>query len=101
MEEKYLKSENDDGKNREMNLERLSKQIEKNNFMLKQKCILLLFLISILWLVLGVLLFDWTFEHMSSIFLVLALILMFFLGKKENEAIKVFMKGVSYFAELA
>ena len=101
LEEKYLKSENDNGKNSEMNLERLSKQIEKNNFTLKQKCVLLLFLISILGLVLGVLLFDWTFEHMSSIFLVLALILMFFLGKKENESIKVFMKGVSYFAELA
>ena len=38
---------------------------------------------------------------MTGIFLVLALILMFLLGKKESEAVKVFMKGVSDFAEIA
>ena len=78
LEDKYLKDKNEDVKNSEMNLERISKHIDKDKFTLKQKIVLLLFLISIVGLVLGVLFFNWSFEHMGAIFLVLALILMLF-----------------------
>ena len=100
LEEKYLKGDKE-GKNGETNFERLSNLIEKEKFTIKQKIVLLLFLTSIIVLVSGVLIFSWSFEHMTGIFLVLALILMFLLGKKESEAVKVFMKGVSDFAEIA
>ena len=101
LEDKFLKEENENGNNNDMNLDRISKQIEKEQFTLKQKFVLFLFFGSIIGLVLGVLLLNWSFEHMGSIFLVLALILMFILGKKESEAVKIFMKGVSDFAEFA
>ena len=90
--EKFLKDEKEDD---------VKNQINKEKFTLKQKIVLLLFFISIIVLVLGVLLLNWSFEQMGSISLVLALILMIFLGKKESEAVKIFMKGVSDFSEIA
>ena len=96
--EKFLKDKIEDVKNVEINFEKTS---NKEKFTLKQKIVLILFFISIIALVLGVILLNWSFEHMGSISLVLALILMIFLGKKENEAVKVFMKGVSDFSGIA
>ena len=52
-------------------------------------------------MVVGVVIFNWWFEHMGSIFLVLGIILMLFLGKNESFTIKVFMQGVSDFPGFA
>ena len=100
LEDKYLKDEKDEKENNDKT-GKLKKEIKDEKFTIKQKIVLILFLSSILGLVVGVVIFNWWFEHMGSIFLVLGIILMFFLGKKESTAIKVFMQGVSDFAGFA
>jgi uncharacterized ion transporter superfamily protein YfcC len=97
LEDKYLKDEKDEKENNDKT-GKFKKEIKDEKFTIKQKIVLILFLSSIIGLVVGVLIFNWWFEHMGSIFLVLGIILMFFLGKKESSAIKVFMQGVSDFA---
>ena len=44
-------------------------------------------------MVLGVLVFDWWFEHMTAVFFVSAIILIFILGKGERKGINSFIKG--------
>ena len=100
LEDKYLKDEKDEKENNDKT-GKFKKEIKDEKFTIKQKIVLILFLSSIRGLVVGVLIFNWWFEHMGSIFLVLGIILMFFLGKKESTAIKVFMQGVSDFAGFA
>ena len=100
LEDKYLKDEKDEKENNDKT-GKFKKEIKDEKFTIKQKIVLILFLSSIIGLVVGVLIFNWWFEHMGSIFLVLGIILMFFLGKKESTAIKVFMQGVSDFAGFA
>ena len=100
LENKFLKDEkNKEDNENEDNIEEISNKIKKEKFTLKQKIVLLIFLFSIIGLVLGVLLFNWWFEHMGAVFLMIGIILMFFVGKNEKEAVKIFMKGVSDFAE--
>ena len=100
LEDKYLKDEKDEKENNDKTV-KFKKEIKDEKFTIKQKIVLILFLSFIIGLVVGVLIFNWWFEHMGSIFLVLGIILMFFLGKKESTAIKVFMQGVSDFAGFA
>ena len=104
LEDKYLKDENDKKDNEKDNnvkIEEMTNKLEKEKFTLKQKIVLLILLGSIIGLVLGVILFNWWFEHMGAIFLMIGIILMFLLGKKEREAVKIFMQGVSDFAEFS
>ena len=103
LEEKYLKNEKekDEKEINQTDIEKLSNEIQKDKFTCRQIIVLIIFLASIVGLVIGVILFDWWFEHMAAIFLIIGLILMLFLGKNEKSAVKVFMKGVSDFAEFA
>ena len=105
LEDKYLIDEKEENeKEKESNktdIEKLSNEIQKEKFTCKQIIVLIIFLCSIIGLVLGIILFNWWFEHMGAIFLTSGLILMIFLGKNEKAAVKVFMKGVSDYAEFA
>ena len=44
-------------------------------------------------MVLGILIFSWWFEHMSAVFLVTGIILMFFYSQGEKKAIECFLRG--------
>ena len=103
LEDKYLKDLNKEQNEIEDNskIGELVNEIKKDEFTLKQKIVLISFFCSIIVLVLGVIFFDWWFEHMSAIFLMIGIISMFFLGKTERESVKVFMKGISDYSEYA
>ena len=104
LEDKYLKDINkEDNEKEDSNslIGEMANKIKKDKFTLKQKIVLLIFLCSIVGLVLGVIFFDWWFEHMGAVFLLVGIILMIILGKKERESVKIFMQGISDFAEFA
>jgi uncharacterized ion transporter superfamily protein YfcC len=101
LEDKYLKDDKNEENNDETEMEKLAKENKADKFTCKQKIALFIFFCAIIGLVIGVILFNWWFEHMSAIFLLLGIILMFFLGQSEKKAVKVFMKGIADFADFA
>jgi len=71
LENKYLKDmDKDDNQNEDNNssIGEMANNIKKDKFTLKQKIVLIIFLFSIIGLVLGVIFFDWWFEHMGQFF---------------------------------
>ena len=108
LEEKFLKNKNekeeekgnDDINNEEAFLKKQTKKKE-TEFTLIQKIALIIFLIGFIIMIVGVSIFDWWFNEMTSVFLVIGIILMLLLRKEEEEAIQVFTKGVGDFASVS
>ena len=75
------------------NIEENKNELKNEEFTLKQKISLILFLLGIISLILGVILLDWSIIPMITVFLVLGIIFMFLLNKGEENAINSFMKG--------
>ncbi len=74
------------------------KKEEKNDkFLLKQKISIILFISAFVVMITGILIFSWYFEHMTAIFIVLGIFLMFFYNKGEKKAIECFLKGAGDF----
>ena len=74
------------------------KKEEKNDkFLLKQKISIILFISAFVVMITGILIFYWYFEHMTAIFIVLGIFLMFFYNKGEKKAIECFLKGAGDF----
>ena len=74
---------------------------EKDEFTLYQKIALLIFVLGFIIMVLGVVLFNWWFEEMSSLFILIGIILMFLSRFGEENSLKVFLKGVGDFCSVA
>ena len=74
---------------------------EKDQFTLYQKIALFIFVLGFIIMVLGVVLFNWWFEEMSSLFILIGIILMFLSRFGEENSIKVFLKGVGDFCSVA
>ena len=92
LEDKFLS----DKKNNE-NIDSNNKNEKNEEFTILQKISLLIFLLSFIIMILGVLLFNWWFEYMTSTFLMCGIILIFLLRQGEEKSIEVFLKGVSNF----
>ena len=71
--------------------------ITKMEFVLKQKIAIIIFILGFVIMVAGILIFDWWFEHMTAVFLVLGIVLMFLYNKGEKEALECFLKGAGDF----
>ena len=71
--------------------------ITKMEFVLKQKIAIIIFIAGFVIMVAGILIFDWWFEHMTAIFLVLGIVLMFLYNKGEKEGLECFLKGAGDF----
>ena len=110
-EEEFLKKERNASKdiNKDINTQEIKEdkyevQIDekllgenKEKFTLKQKLSLIFFIVGFAIMVLGILIFSWWFEHMSAVFLVTGIILMFFYSQGEKKAIECFLRGAGDF----
>ena len=70
---------------------------KKDKFIFRQKLALILFLTAFVTMIAGILIFDWWFEHMAAIFVVLGIVLMFLYRKTEKDAIECFLRGAGDF----
>ena len=117
-EEEFLKkkeNESDMNKNKDINTEKVileekkeddkyevkidEKLLEsnKNVFTIKQKISLILFIVAFILMIVGILVWDWWFEHMTGVFLILAIILMFMYNEGEKNGIDCFLRGAGDF----
>ena len=74
---------------------------KKNEFTLKAKLSLFLFISGFPIMIIGILLYNWWFDHMSALFLLIAIILMFISNLPEDIIIKVFIEGAGEFIGIA
>ena len=94
LEDKYLSEKKKDENNKEEN--------NKNEeFTILQIISLIIFLLAFIFLIIGVLVFGWWFEKMTSAFFVCGIILMFLLRRDEEKSIDVFIKGAGSFCGVA
>ena len=70
---------------------------EKDEFTIKQKISLIIFLIGFSVMIFGVVYYKWWFEQMTTIFIVFSIILMILLQKGEEKGIEIFLKGAGEF----
>ena len=117
-EEEFLKKkENESNKNRNKDIntkkdildekkddEKFEVQIDeklleqnKNIFTIKQKISLILFIVAFILMIVGILVWDWWFEHMTAVFLILAIIFMFMFNEGEKKGIDCFLRGAGDF----
>ena len=108
LENKYLKDEQNEEEEKEKvlidteeNFFKNKKEKEKNEFTYVKKIALIIFGIGFSIMIVGVILFDWWFEHMSAIFFISSIILIFFLGEGEQKGINAFLKGAGDFCGVA
>ena len=94
-QENNIKDKNNDKNTIEIN-EQLIPQ-KKDKFILRQKIALILFIIAFVTMIAGILIFNWWFEHMTSTFVILGIILMFLYKHNEKEAIECFLRGAGDF----
>ena len=73
----------------------------QNKFTCVQKISLIIFGSGFIGVIIGVLLLDWWFVQMASLFIVLSIILIFLLRKGEKKGIQAFMKGAGDFCGVA
>ena len=73
---------------------------KKDNFNLRQKMALILFLIAFVTMVAGIVIFNWWYGQMTAVFVILAIILMFLYKKTELEAINCFIRGAGEFISI-
>jgi uncharacterized ion transporter superfamily protein YfcC len=69
----------------------------KNIFTIKQKISLILFIVAFILMIVGILVWDWWFEHMTAVFLILAIIFMFMFNEGEKKGIDCFLRGAGDF----
>ena len=81
----------------ESSLKEETKETKPSQFTLKQKISLILFGLCFVLLTIGVIAFNWYFEHLAAIFLVCGIIFIFLLRKGEVKGIEFFMKGAGDF----
>ena len=74
---------------------------DNEEFTVTQKIALTIFILGFVIMVLGVVMFNWWFEEMSSLFILIAIILMFISRMGEEKAIKIFLSGVGDFCSIA
>ena len=74
---------------------------EEIKFSCKQKIVLLIFASSFVVMIFGIIAYNWWFEHMSAVFIVFSIILLFILNKGEYKGVEVFMKGAGDFIGVA
>ena len=74
---------------------------DKEEFTLTQKIALTIFVLGFVIMVLGVVMFNWWFEEMSSLFILIAILLMLISRMGEEKSIKVFLSGVGDFCSIA
>ena len=109
-EEEFLKkkqNESKERKNKDVNAQNDEKyvvEIEENliaqnkeKFSIKQKISIILFILGFVVMIAGILVLDWWFEHMASIFMVLGIILMFFYNQGERKGLESFLRGAGDF----
>ena len=109
-EEEFLKKKQNESKERKskdvnaQNDEKYVVEIEENlivqnkeKFSIKQKISIILFILGFVVMIAGILVLDWWFEHMASIFMVLGIILMFFYNQGERKGLESFLRGVGDF----
>ena len=73
----------------------------KNKFTYIQKISLLVFASGFGLMIFGVLILDWWFEHFTSIYFTISIILMFLLQKGEKKAIEIYTKGMANYGGVA
>ena len=106
LESKFLnkkqKQVNNEGENENL-IESQENKDKKNEeeFTLIQKIALLIFIVGFIIMVFGVIAFNWWFEQMSALLVLVAIILMFLSGLGEEKAIKAFLTGVGDFCGIA
>ena len=106
LESKFLikkqKQVNNEGENENLieSQENKDKKIEEK-FTLIQKIALLIFIVGFIIMVFGVIAFNWWFEQMSALLVLVAIILMFLSRLGEEKAIKAFLTGVGDFCGIA
>jgi len=109
-EEEFLKKKQNESKERKskdvnaQNDEKYVVEIEENlivqnkeKFSIKQKISIILFILGFIVMIAGILVLDWWFEHMASIFMVLGIILMFFYNQGERKGLESFLRGAGDF----
>ena len=109
-EEEFLKKKQNESKERKskdvnaQNDEKYVVEIEENliaqnkeKFSIKQKISIILFILGFVVMIAGILVLDWWFEHMASIFMVLGIILMFFYNQGERKGLESFLRGAGDF----
>ena len=77
--------------------EKKENQKNINKLTNKQKLSLILFGSSFIALIIGVTVYNWWFEQIASIFLILGIILIFLVGQGEQKGIEIFIKGAGDF----
>lgn len=106
LESKFLikkqKQVNNEGENENLieSQENKDKKIEEE-FTLIQKIALFIFIVGFIIMVFGVIAFNWWFEQMSALLVLVAIILMFLSRLGEEKAIKAFLTGVGDFCGIA
>ncbi len=106
LESKFLikkqKQVNNEGENENLIeiQENKDKKIEEE-FTLIQKIALFIFIVGFIIMVFGVIAFNWWFEQMSALLVLVAIILMFLSRLGEEKAIKAFLTGVGDFCGIA
>lgn len=70
---------------------------EKDKFILRQKIALILFILAFVIMIVGIIVFSWWFEHMTAIFVVLGIVLMFLFRETEKKAVECFLRGAGDF----
>ena len=73
----------------------------KNKFTWIQKISLLIFASGFALMIIGVLFLDWWFEHFTSIYFAISIILMLLLQKGEKKAIEIYTKGMANYGGVA
>lgn len=109
-EEEFLKKKQNESKENKskdinsQNNEKYEVEIEENliaqnkeKFSIKQKISIILFILGFVVTIAGILIFDWWFEHMASLFMVLGIILMFFYNQGEKKGLESFLRGAGDF----
>ena len=74
---------------------------DKEEFTVTQKIALTIFILGFVIMVFGVVRFNWWFEEMSSLFILIGIILMFISRMGEEKSIKIFLSGVGDFCSIA
>ena len=70
---------------------------KKEQFTIKQKISIILFAVAFIMMIVGILVWDWWFEQMTAVFLILAIILMFMYNQGEKKGLESFMRGAGDF----
>jgi uncharacterized ion transporter superfamily protein YfcC len=104
IEDKFLKNEKEEkpdiekgATNEDNPLLNKPKENKKKEFTCIQKISLIIFISGFIVVIIGVLVLEWWFEQMASVFFIFGIILMFLLRKGEVKGIEAFTRGAGDF----